>query len=305
MLSACRTYPKELIAAIGLAWNQFWFTSRRSAHLILLQHIVGIFAFVWLASYSSELVSMFGQHGWVSRQAVAQMMTDGNSSQFVPGFSHLFLIESAPLLWTSHAIALAVVGLFAIGVASRVTAPLTLLVVLSYVHRAPMMTTPFETILCALLLYLSICPRGSWFSLRQGSDESSWMANVVTRLIQIHLCEFYVLIAASKLSTPAWWTGDAVQHLMTDSQHCLADFSSLTSNMYLMNAMTHAWLVFELLFPVLIWIRQLRPLMILLSSLIWLFAAVVSGQVGFCLLMLAANVVFISPDRLSGLAKKS
>lgn len=296
-----RHYLRDLIDWFGSGWNQFWYAPAAAERLVWLRQIVAVFAFVWLASFSLELVSMFGPSGWLSREVVHQATTDGDLTQFAPGISHLFLFDSSILLWTTHLLSLAVVGAMVLGIAPRITSPLTLLVVLSYIHRAPVVVTAFETVLCMLLLYVSLGPNQTIASLRtkarnSTSSEHHWLNNLAIRLIQVHLCLLYVLIAASKLGTPDWWTGAAFWYLLTDEQHRLLNLEFLTSSRYLMDLLSHAWVAFEILFPVLIWNRRLSPLLVAVATLVWIFTAVVTGQIGYSLLMIVANIAFIAPS---------
>ena len=156
-----------------------------------------------------------------------------------------------------------------------------------------MVTNQFEAILCMLFLYLSV---GSLCVDFRDRNALSWTSNVVTRLIQVHLCGFYVLIATSKLGSPVWWTGEAAWYLITDVQHRLVDLAVLTNSPFLMNGITHLWLLTELLFPVLIWNRHTRPLMLLLVTISWIWTAFLTGLVAYSLLMFAANLVFVTRD---------
>lgn len=301
MLRAVVEYWGELVESGGRSWNQFWFTPRSAIPLIWLRQLVGLFALVWLASFSTNLEGMFGETGWISRQVVHEATTGGMLDEPATGFSYLFLIHSRTLLWIAHILSLCVLGLMVFGVALRITTPLSLFVVLSYVHRAPMVTTAFETVMCTLLLYVCLGPSDSILSLnRRGPDRAvSWLANLAIRLIQAHLCGFYLLIATSKLGTAVWRGGDATWYLATDVQHRLLDLSGLTSSTYLMNAITHSWLLFELLFPVLIWIGKFRPLLVAASTFIWIWTAMATGQVGYSLLMICANAAFLQLNWLN------
>lgn len=294
MIRAIRNYGNELVDEFGSAWNLFWFSPQPSNCLWWLRRSVLVIAMLWLLSFSGHLVSAFGTQGWLTWEVVHQTTTDGDLSRTAPGFSHLFLGHSVAYLWVTHITAIAVCVAAIAGFHAWLTTPLTLLFVLAYIHRGPMLTTPLETVLCMLLLYLSIGP----FHDRH-SNAKSWTANLSTRLIQIHLCGLYLLIATSKLGTIVWWNGNASWYLLTDYQHRLVDMSALTQSTYAMNAMTHGWLLFELLFPVLIWVKKLRPLLIIMASIVWTLTALLTGQVGYCLLMTVANLAFVDPTCLS------
>jgi hypothetical protein len=298
-------YLSDLSSAVGGGWNRFWFTSRGIWHLALLRQIVGLLAFVWLASYSFQLTDLFGQTGALSLKAVHTAVTGGDPNAAMPGLSHFFFIHGDGLLWASHVAGLVALLLVVLGVFPRLTTPLGLLVVLSYIHRGSIITGQFEPVLCMLLLYLSLAPSDGLSRLiRAPQDASSWSANLVTRLIQVHLCGFYGLMGLSKLGARVWWTGDGAWYLINDVQQRLVDVTYFSGSNYLLNGITHAWVLFELLFPLLIWIRLARPLVIFVSVIVWLWTAAVTGLVGFSVLMIVANLAWVPSDTVAGWFRK-
>ena len=284
-------YCRDLTEFVGSAWNAFWFQPRSPQRLLMLSRFTGVVVLGWLVGMSWELTDMFARSGWLSPQVVHQATTDGDVTQMTPGFSYLFWIGSRPLLWLGHVAAIAVVVLGVIPVLPRVTIPGTLVVVLCYVHRAALVTGQLEAVMSILLLYLAI--GALCFDYR--TSQPHWLANVITRLLQIHLCGFYLMIVATKLGTPIWWTGDATWYLLTDAQHRLVDLSYLTNFNLVINGVTHLWLFLEVLFPILVWHPRLRPLMLVLSGITWIGTACVTGLVGYALLMMGANTIFLAP----------
>ena len=305
MLTATSEYFQELVEAVGRGWNYFWYEPHDGACLIWLRQVTAAFALWWLVSFTPHLESMFGENGWVSLDIVHATTTDGNLDKVAPGFSPLFYVSSTGL-WVCHLAALAIVAASTFGFRPRVTTPLTLLVVLCYVHRAPLLCGSFETALCMLLLYLCFAPKQSAWSLWRSSCPTgsnqvlspTWLSNVGVRLIQVHVCALYLLIATTKLGTPTWWSGMATWHLLVDANHRLINLESLAANDNLMDVVSHGWVAFELLFPVLIWVRVLRPLLLIVATIVWLLTALVTGQIGYCLLMAFANLVFVSVSRI-------
>ena len=72
---------------------------------------------------------------------------------------------------------------------------------------------------------------------------------------------------------------------------------------WLVNLLTHASLALELLYPVLIWVKIARPLMLAGVVAMHLGIAVMSpGLTEFALVMIAANLAFVSGPWLRGLA---
>lgn len=301
MIVAVRRYFEVLIEAAGNGWNRFWYQPATGIQLVWLRQIVAVFAFVWLYSFSTELTAMFGTDGWISPETIHQATTGGNLTKAAPGFSHLFWISSSTGLWICHVAGLGVLACTVFGYQLRITWPLSLLIVLSYVHRTAVLVGPFEAVLCMLMLYLCCAPTqrlgfASFRAVREllpNASEPTWVNNVCARLIQVHLCGFYLLIVTSKLGTTAWWSGMAPATLLLDESRRLIDLEKLAASDYLMDAIAHSWIAFELSFPVLVWNRMLRPLLIGVAAVIWILSALVTGHVGYCLLMAVANLAFL------------
>jgi hypothetical protein len=205
--------------------------------------------------------------------------------------------------------------LFTLGVFTRVTSVLALLVTLSYIHRGPMLTAQMEPILALVQFYLCLGPSGAALSVdawrkRRAAQlrgvelvpaKSSW-ATVALRLLQVHITVVYVMMALAKVASPAWWNGSAIWWLAArpESQG-FAILNWLAPHLNLIESWTHVTVLFELCFPLLVWNRLARPLALLWSVPMWLLLALVTGLNTFALTMLAANLAFVSPELLRSL----
>ena len=121
--------------------------------------LVGLAAVYFVASHTADLAVWFGTGGLLPRGVVEQLTGATQEGAFGPRplivrWSYFNWIDSAPLLWTAHFAGLAVVLAFTVGLFSRVSGALSLVVVLSYVHRAPMIVGQFDAVLTILLLLL-------------------------------------------------------------------------------------------------------------------------------------------------------
>jgi hypothetical protein len=165
------------------------------------------------------------------------------------------------------------------------------------------------------VLYLTISPSGAALSLdsllfrRRKSDTAGgsvavgpspqigMAANIGLRLIQVHLAMFYVMMALTKLYGDAWWQGDAMWYLVAQTHSRPIDLSALRSwgrgGALLINFWTHAVLYYELAFPILVWNRLARPLVLLLGVAIWMSLIVATGHLLFGLAMLVASAAFL------------
>jgi predicted DCC family thiol-disulfide oxidoreductase YuxK len=110
----------------------------------------------------------------------------------------------------------------------------------------------------------------------------------------LHLVVIYGMAGLGKLQGPSWWMGTALWGTMTAGEFVVFDFTPMARWPLLINGLTHASLTLELLYPILIWIRVTRPLMLLAAAAMHLGIAVMSpGLTEFTLAMLAANLAFV------------
>jgi hypothetical protein len=299
------SYWQELTSTAGAAWNQFWFTAIDPLPLAVVRIGVGLVTVLHLLSYSTDLVRWFGANGILPPETIRALDSMMRVDVVNAHYSYLMLADQPTELWLLHGLALAAAICLLIGLFTRVASVLTLVVVLSYVHRAPMLTGHVEPVLAFLLFYLCIAPAGARLSVdrcllpRFGwrtSEGPSVAANVAWRLMQVHGAAFYVMMGLSKLYGDAWWGGIAFWFLLAQTHSRPVDLTFLRNHPYLINAWTHAVLAYELLFPVLIWNRLARPLLLLVGVVVWTLTALATGLLPFCLGMLVVGAAYIPPE---------
>ena len=135
--------------------------------------------------------------------------------------------------------------LFTIGFCTRITAVLTWVGQLSYIHRTTIVLFGVDTMMAILLLYLMIGPSGAaysvdrliarWWTRSKPNIIARWRsfwrkpigtippgpvpsldpvpsvsANVAMRLLQVHVCFIYLASGLAKMLGRSWWDGTAV-----------------------------------------------------------------------------------------------
>ncbi len=311
MFAVIANYLREFVESVGNGWNRFWFVRRDPLALSVMRICVGLLALYAHLTYTPDLARFFGADGLLPMSAVEELR---GSDRFGPTYLEFFTTRGE--LWGAHAAGAVVLLLFTAGVFTRVTSVLALVVVLSYVHRGPMLTSQFEPILTMFMCYLCLVPSGAYLSVdrrlalardaRRTAYErathplrtESVLANIATRLMQIHLSAIYFVMALAKLSgSDVWWTGTAMWWIVTKPESRAVDFTPLLhSHPYWVDAWTHAVILYELAFAILIWNRQLRPLILALGVPMWGLLALATGHFPFCLMMLVASLCFVSPS---------
>jgi len=307
-LSSCF---RELNDRVGAGWNRFWYAPADPLPLCALRVVAGLFALAWCGSYSQDLLRWFGPDGLLPIETVQGVLADETGRVRFYDASYWNLVTVPGQMWLVHGLGLAVLLCFTIGWRTRVSSVLALVVVLAYVHRAPMISGLMTPLLAPLIAYLCVGPAGAclsvdrWLCLRRSAARTgverdpsrpSHAARVALRLVQVHLCGFCLLMGLTRLGGATWWRGDAIWWLAAQSDSRLVDVTFVRDWPLLINAATHAVVLIELLLVVLVWNRIARPLVLAVAAGVWLLLALLTGQVGFFALWLAAHLAFAEPQ---------
>ena len=319
MTNPVTNYAATLTDRFGSGWNRFWFTPSDALVLCVVRILTGLVAIYWHLSYTTDLVRWFGANGLLTVETVDRLTgasADALDALAVFHYAYRNLLQTPAQLWTAHVLGLVVLALFTAGLLTRVTSVLSLIVVLSYIHRAPMITGQLEPVLAMMIFYLCLVPAGTYLSLdrllarsrraksapREFDEPTlpapSVAATVGARLMQVHLAALYLMMGLTKLGTETWWYGDAVWWLIARADSRLVDLTFLHTAPFLINAWTHAIVLFELSFGILIWNRLARPLLLTVAILMWGSLALLTGLVSYCVIMMVANLAFVSPESL-------
>jgi hypothetical protein len=290
-------------------WDRFWFSPSKPRRLCQLRIAAGTLALWFFLGHTFDLQDWFGPRGMLPTDTVKSLRPDPYRWSILP------LFQESGGLWVVHGMAVFSAACMVLGLFSRTTTMLTWLFVLSYVHRAPMLTGTFEPVLTLILGYLWFAPVGNcysvdrWWRARRGrdpqrSDGGSTVCTLVCRLIQVHTAMLYGLMGLSKLGGVAgstsydgsWWRGEAVWWLITRSESRLIDLTMLHAYPLVVNVWTHAIVAFELAFAVLIWNRRVRPLLLTAGCILWPLTGLVTGSLSYALAMLSLNLAFARTD---------
>jgi predicted DCC family thiol-disulfide oxidoreductase YuxK len=320
----------DLAVATRRGWDAFFFTPADPTPLGLIRLAVGLLAFWSLYVFGLDLDDYLGSHGWADPSVIGPSLQQRQPL----AWSFWFWVPDT-LLRPAWLLCLAILGCFTVGLFSRVTAVLAWAIVVSTVRRLPIALFGFDQIISTLSLYLAVTfasgqavsldrflarwrearagartprPQGSAAGRSvspagPGAPAPSISANLALRLIQLHLAFIYAMAGLAKVQGPSWWNGMALWGTMTAGEFVTRDYTGLASWPLVVNLLTHASLAFELLYPVLIWIPLLRPLMVAGAVPLHLGIAMVApGLTEFGLAMIGANVAFVSGPWLRSLA---
>ena len=217
------------------AWTRFWFTAISTTGMQCLRIGSGLLFLAWLLSFAGHQVELFSLNGWLDRKALEEMGRQENLAPVPIGWSILYLAgDSVALFQALYWGSLAVLALFTLGVATRITGVLTWVIVVSFFAN-PATSYEGDYLLGILAFYLMIGHLlvGQWqgnlsiterilgarddfvfarwlFPRRVAERPASCGANFMMRLVQIHFVIIIVTSALHKLQISDWWSGVAL-----------------------------------------------------------------------------------------------
>jgi predicted DCC family thiol-disulfide oxidoreductase YuxK len=330
LLNGFFAYPVELAGATARGWNQFVFQAADPTPLGLIRVCVGALLTWSLFVYGLDLFGFFGSNGWMNLEIVQAFRHDPSPNRFWESSNlswSFWLYVPDSLLRPVWALCLTLTLAFTLGLWSRTTAVLSWMIAVSIARRAPISLYGFDDVLSTWLLYLAFTGASGqavsvdrflarWKQNRldlairrkdgrwtppSGVPRPTIAANIGLRLIQCHLAFIYGMSGLSKFRDVAWWDGTAIWGSLASTEFRLFDLTWLAAYPIVLNLMTHAALFLEVGYPVLIWVKPLRPLILVGVAAMHLGIALTLGLFEFALAMLAANLAFVSGPWLRSL----
>ncbi|MEZ6063417.1 MAG: HTTM domain-containing protein [Planctomycetaceae bacterium] len=304
-------------ATVAGAWNRFWYSPSDPTVLCLLRWLAGGMLLYTHIVWGLNLSAFFGSAGWHSPELL-KVVQEGS---LMPSF--LSYVPDRYLL-AVHSVCLVILAMFWIGLATRVTSVLSLVITISYCHRALLANFGLDQLNAILCLYLCIGPSGAmlsadrllsvWRATRRAASQgaafvappipSSSASNLAIRLIQIHFCVIYTFAGLSKLQGPAWWNGEAVWLAFANLEYQSFDMTWIAWYPWIGELLTHGTIVWEVSFAALVWVRPVRPIVLLIGFLLHIGIGGMMGMWTFGLIMIFGHIAFWPKHWVSRLVER-
>lgn len=288
---------------VGSAWNQFWYTPADERPLAAVRILTACGLLVYLLTWG-DLSQWLGTDGYLPGASIAAITreNDGNTlifrGAFLPG------VHSSTMLQIYRGLMFVAAACLAFGVATRFAAVATWVLVLLFLHRFSVVTGPCEQLLATLLFYVTLHPGLAYWSVdsrrTNALPEPTQRANIVLRLLQIHVALLVFTMAESKLAGGAWWDGDAVWYLTAQTVSRPLNLTFLRPHEYFLNAWTHFIVLAEVAFPLLVWNRLCRPVVMTAVALAWLSLVPLTGEWLLPVFLAAGIAAFVPTEWLGG-----
>ena len=281
------------------AWNNFWFESHAPARKRIFRIALGTLLFFFYLIRGLDLELYFSNSGLLPASLLMELTPVRFGVSIFNGASGMVWI------WIAHVgFLLSLLGLI-FGIWGRWPAIVAFVLHVSFVQRNMAAVFGIDLISTFFLFYLCMADqtgKGAPDSLRRSMDSMAF------RLCQVQVCIIYAYSGMEKLQGSHWWKGEALWDVLANAQLARWDFSWLASFPLLIVIGTYLTLLWEVYFPILIWVRPLRYPMIIIGVFMHLGIAIAVSIPCFGLLMIVAYSLFIEETlavRILGLFESS
>lgn len=281
--------------AIRTDWARFWFRPRSVQDLLYPRIALGTVAAIWFASFWPNLSLWFGENGVLSTETAAAMIELEELPRWQM-WSPLWWSDSllAYQFWLVAGVVLS--GMLIVGLGGRWTVALLTAWVIAWAHRCTWLIGLTEPALVACIGYFLLQPGPRLLLGRsQTSVQQAWTAGTTLRLLQTHWWLLFAIGLLSQLASFQWWRGEAIWWLAAAGKSNLLSTEQLLDRPLLVNALTHAVILAEMLALWLVLIRSTRILGIVFGLLSCAALAFLGDQFIYALFLASLLLAYL-PD---------
>ncbi len=289
-------------------WKRVWFRAETTMPLEVVRIGVALGALILYGSVWSELPALYGNEGWVSREALNPWADNPWTQSLLYYFTAPGFLQALYLVLLVSAVALL------LGWRTRWVKWLVLIAHVSLLACNPHIYYGVDGILASLLLILCLAPIGQSLSLdsvrRQRHArrldlatlpvaKTSMWGFACLRLIQIQMAAFYFYAGVEKVQGDSWWHGSALWIALNNQEYANIPIGWMAEHVWMVNLLSYYTILLELAYPFLIWGRSTRPYLLVMAILLHVGIAVMMGLYVFSLVMIAGHLAFLRHEWLA------
>lgn len=249
-------------------------------------------------SFWPELGSWFGPDGLLSAELGSKLVAFEEIARWQV-WSPLWWTDSLLVYQCWIVLGIAIAVLVGIGIGGRWAVGLLVLWIIAWSNRTLWLSSLVEPALIAFVAYLLVAPGPSLMQWKATCSTPSSLTRASLRLVQTHWWILLAFTLISQLADVVWWRGDAVWWLAASGRSNLLTNETLRDNATLVNALTHGFVVVEILALWLIVLKSTRLVGVLLGLVCCLAIGLVADQLLYALL-LAAGLLAYAQEFLIG-----
>jgi hypothetical protein len=264
------------------AIDGFFFNANYPVQIRLFRLIFGLTVFYMYCIRSLDLGFFYSNSGIMPVEFISR----------IPEMSYRFTIfeylSSDTFLWIGNSVFLISLLLAALSIYPRLFSVIAYFFHVSFIHRNIFAVYGADFVATCFLLYLCFMDG------RQNNGTlSKWVSSMFYRIAQIHVCIIYFFAGTQKLQGKTWWNGEALWGALANPQQVGWDFSWIVNIPLFIVVGTYLSLLWEIYFPVLVWVRPLRYWFLAFGLLLHLFIAIMIQIPFFGALMAITYILFL------------
>lgn len=222
-----------------------------------------------------------------------------------------FLNFRAHISWFIF-IYMGVIVLSIMGIGRRFTAVLLFIAVYLHQNINTTVLNGGDAFVRLILFYLIFTDSYKYFTLnknREHSEEKMKLLNMVSNLaafsIMLQLCFGYFALGLTKLIDPLWRSGEATYYAMMNERFMGTPYNQwIAQHKWLDYSINYGTILFELLFPFIIWFKKLRRYLLVIGIIFHLCIYIFLMIYGFQIVFLLTYGLFLPNDQLVKFAHK-
>lgn len=288
------------------AWSRFFFDPISTLPLGAFRFLFGLNALVMYSIRQKDWRFYFTNEGFVQAQ---------DATTTLPEFFHsplAWVPQSDGLTLALHIVFLVATFFLCVGLFGRIAAFVGMVLHVVFMQRNYGIVYGADIISAFLFFYLALTDNDRSFSLRAllgwvrkpMGDLNQMLTTVGVRLLQIQICIVYGYTGLEKMKGPSWWDGTAVWAVLGNRQLMMFDSSWLREIPLVIVVATFTTLLFEIYFPVLVWLKSTRRWLLLFGIALHAGIAVSVGLVFFSVAMVSTYFVYIPAESLEEVFRK-
>ena len=190
----------------------------------------------------------------------------------------------------------------------RITSLLLYFVTANLFVKGYLMFTGGEALVSILLFYLIFIQQASRSQMAKGLPRFSDLQNVLNNtffwIILIQICILYFFSNLYKLMDPHWLSGDTLMYISRVDAFSSSTMRALFADHPTLSLIgTYVVLLYQGLFPVLVWIKRIKIPFLILGVLIHISIAFGMGIFTFGIVMILTYFLFLDTEQIQWIKK--
>lgn len=285
-------------------WDRFWFAPVDLYRVSLFRMLLGISGFLFYLPRHFGLEEFYGNQGIFPLDT---LMTFDAGKNLSPLF---WFPQDFALAEGLHVVFLLSLLLLACGMGGRLMALLAFVLHFMFLQRNYTIMYGADKVITFWLMYMVLARNNDYwrwgpkflFSKSQKMSTDIFTP-VAVRLMQLQVCIVYGFSGLEKLKGGSWWAGTALWNIFSNGNFMPFDMSFIAHFPLVVVLITYLTLIFEIYFPMAIWIENLRKPWLIFGFLMHLGIGALMGLFSFSLLMIISYVFFLKESEIKSLGK--